>query len=133
GACAMGSCNSGYSNCDGNNANGCEHVGSTCCTNHTLPPSVNVDATQWSASFLTAPTWNCNAAGTTTIDSSTGSITSTSCTLGVLAYTNNVTQTTGGPTVMVVRLSGLTVSNSHVIKLQGDKPVVFLVAGNVLV
>src|SRR5258708_11023551 len=34
---------------------------------------------------------------------------------------------------MVVRLRGLTVTNGHVVKLQGDKPIVLLVAGNVLV
>ena len=33
------------------------------CTTHDLPPSVNVDATQWSAQFLTAPAWACDAAG----------------------------------------------------------------------
>jgi hypothetical protein len=104
------------------------------CTPISLPPSINVDPAQWAARFKTSPTWNCNAAGTTTIDSSVGTITSTSCTLGTLDITNNVAQvTSGAPTVMVVRLRGLTVTNSHLIRLQGDKPVVFLVSGNVLV
>ena len=133
GACAMGTCNAGFSNCDGSTANGCEHVGSTCCTDHVLPPSVNVDTSQWAASFLTAPVWNCNAAGTTTINSTTGTISSTSCGLCSFDYTNNVPQIGGGPNVMVVRLQGLTVSNNHVFKLVGDKPIVFLVAGNVVV
>jgi hypothetical protein len=48
--------------------------------------------------------------------------------------TNNVAQLDAtGPNVMVVRLSGLTVSNSHLIKLTGTKPIIFLVNGNVLV
>ncbi|MGH7270872.1 MAG: hypothetical protein ACREJ3_10625, partial [Polyangiaceae bacterium] len=99
-----------------------------------LPPSVDVDTTQWSVNFETSPTWNCNAAGTTTIDSGAGTITSTSCALGALDFTNNVTQSVaGGPAVMVVRLGGLTVENGHVLRLVGDKPVVLLVAGNVLV
>jgi hypothetical protein len=34
---------------------------------------------------------------------------------------------------MVIRLRGLTVTNNHVIRLTGNKPVIFLVAGNVLV
>jgi hypothetical protein len=94
---------------------------------------VNVDASTWSANFLLSPIWNCNAAGTTTINSASGAITSTSCALGTLDFTNNVAQVGGGPTVMVVRLRGLTVSTGHVIKITGDKPVIFLVAGNVLV
>ena len=112
--------------------------GPTCpacpCTTHALPPSINVDAGQWSANFFSSPTWNCNAAGTTTIDTTAGTVTSTSCNLCTLDVTNNVTQTTaGGPSVMVVRLKGLTVSNNHVVKVVGNKPVVFLVAGNVVV
>ena len=69
-----------------------------------------------------------------TVDSTAGTVTSTSCALGTPSITNNVAQLdTSGPNVMVVRLGGLTVSNSHVLKLQGNKPIVFLVAGNVLV
>ncbi len=96
------------------------------------PPSVNVDATQWD--FDASPTWNCSAAGTTTIDSAAGTVTSTSCSLGALDVSNGVAQldTTGSP-VMVVRLRGLTVSGGHVFKIVGDKPVVFLVAGDVLI
>jgi hypothetical protein len=133
GVCSVDVCNSGFANCDGVVANGCEHVGATCCTSHQLPPSVNVDVTQWSAAFLTSPIWNCNAAGTTTINSTAGTITSTSCALGTLDFTNNVPQLGGAPNVMVVRLRGLTVSTGHIIKLVGDKPVIFLVEGNVVV
>ncbi|MGH7270171.1 MAG: hypothetical protein ACREJ3_07035, partial [Polyangiaceae bacterium] len=104
------------------------------CSPIALPPSVDVDATQWAANFKTSPAWNCNAAGTTTLDSTAGTITSTSCALGTLDFTNNVTQSVaGGPAVMVVRLTGLTVTKSHILKLQGDKPIVFLVSGNVTV
>ncbi len=92
---------------------------------------MNVDATQWN--YFDSPTWNCNAAGTTTIDSNAGTVTSTSCALGTLDVTNGVSQTTGGSTVMVVRLQGLTVTNGHLIQLKGDKPIVFLVAGNVVI
>jgi hypothetical protein len=137
---------------DSNNCGGCGSAhacsgGATCqggtckvpgsdggCTELALPPSVNVDATQWTASFKTSPTWNCNAAGTTTIDSAAGTVTSTSCTLGAIDVSNAVSQSVaGGPKVMVVRLRGLSVTNNHVIHLQGDKPIVFLVSGNVLV
>ncbi len=107
--------------------------GGSCVCPSYLPPSVNVDVSQWAASFPTSPTWNCNAAGTTTIDSSAGTITSTSCTLRTLDFTNNVAQSTGGPNVMVVRLRGLTVSNNHVLQLSGDKPIILLVAGGVVV
>jgi hypothetical protein len=104
------------------------------CTQVSLPPSLNIDSTQWSAAFKTSPAWNCNAAGTTTVDSAAGTITSTSCTLGAVDFTNNVAQaSSGGPSVMVIRLQGLTVSNNHVIRLRGDKPIVFLVSGDVLV
>ncbi len=149
------SCSATYSACagacvdfqnDDGNCGGCGGsfacaAGSACqsghcamCTQVQLPPSVNVDATQWAANFKTSPTWNCNAGGTTTIDSNAGTVTSTSCTLGTLDITNSVTQSqSGGPKVMVVRLQGLTVTNNHVVQLKGNKPIVFLVAGNVLV
>ena len=123
-----GGCGSGHA-CSG----GASCQAGVCCTPITLPPSVNVDATQWAASFATSPTWNCNAAGTTTVDSTQGTVTGDNCGGTATAdLTNNVTQS-GGPNVMVVRLKGLTVSNNHVLKLTGDKPIVFLVAGNVLV
>jgi hypothetical protein len=108
------------------------------CTNVEVPPAVNVDANQWS--FAGAPAWACTAAGTTTI-SSTGSTSACPAVTGdtcggsaTLDCTNSVAQTSaGGPSVMVVRLSGLTVTNGHVIELVGDKPIVFLVAGDVIV
>jgi hypothetical protein len=104
-----------------------------CCTPVALPPSVNVDATQWATLFKASPTWNCSAAGTTTVDSTAGAITGDNCGGTATAdVTNNVTQS-GGPNVMVVRLKGLTVTNNHVIKLTGNKPIIFLVAGNVVV
>jgi hypothetical protein len=107
--------------------------GSGACTNHVLPPAVNVDPTMWSASFLTAPTWTCDGAGTTTIDSNAGTATSTTCALGTAEITNDVAQTTGGGTVLVVRLRGLSITNGHVLRLVGNKPIVFLVAGDVVV
>ncbi|MBV8761711.1 MAG: hypothetical protein JO257_30735, partial [Deltaproteobacteria bacterium] len=107
-------------------------AGSASCTTHAVPPSLNVDPTTWRASFLTAPVWSCTAAGTTTIDSTAGTVTSTSCPLGTLAVTNNVTQS-GGGNAMVVRLRGLTISGGHTLRIIGDKPIVLLVAGNVSV
>jgi len=105
----------------------------TACTDHTLPPSTNVDATQWSASFLTSPSWSCTAAGTTTIDSQAGTVVSSTCALGTLDITNDVPQLAGGPNAMVVRLTGLSVTNGHVLELRGDKPIIFLVAGDVTI
>ncbi len=105
------------------------------CTTHTLPPALNVDPTTWAASFLTAPTWSCTAAGTTTISVNGGSVSfgSTSCAIGTMTpFTNDVAQGSG-PNVLVVRLQGLTITNGHVLKLTGDKPIVLLVAGNVVV
>jgi hypothetical protein len=103
------------------------------CTTHAVPPSHSVDPTQWKAAFLTSPIWTCNAAGTTTINSMLGTVTSTSCSIGLPDVTNNVAQTNGGSPVMVVRLRGLSVTNNHVLQLVGDKPIVILVAGNVVV
>ena len=98
---------------------------------YAITPS-NVAATQ--LVFTDSPTWNCNAAGTTTIDSTAASVVSTSCALGSLDVLADVEQLdAGGPNVMVVRLNGLTVSNAHVLKLVGDKPIVVLVDGDVLV
>ncbi|MGE5185982.1 MAG: hypothetical protein ACM31C_28195 [Acidobacteriota bacterium] len=105
--------------------------GGSGCTMHTLPPSVNVNPGTWAASFLTAPVWSCTSGGTTTIDSTTGTVSSTSCDLGTPALANGVAQASAGPTVLVVRLRGLTVSNGHILKLVGDKPIVLLVAGPV--
>jgi hypothetical protein len=151
GACAF-ECKGGYSLCSGacvdeqtdnGNCGGCGsgHVcaGGTsclagvCCNPIALPPSINVDATSWAASFKSSPTWNCNAAGTTTVDSTQGTVTGDNCGGTATAdFTNDVTQS-GGPNVMVVRLTGLTVTNNHVINLIGNKPITFLVAGDVLV
>src|SRR5579859_3628929 len=108
---------------DPNNCGGCGSAylcagGATCqqgscvdagseggCAAFALPPSVNIDAGQWSASFKASPTWNCDAAGTTTIDSAAGTVTSTSCALGTVDITGSVAQSVaGGPNVMVVRL-----------------------------
>lgn len=106
----------------------------TGCTTHAVPPSVNVDASQWAASFLTAPAWNCTASGTTTIDSATGMVSSTSCALGNVTGNNNVAQLDStGPAVFVVRLTHLSITNGHVLRLTGDKPIILLVAGDVLV
>jgi hypothetical protein len=108
-------------------------VGSGECTKHVLPPAVNVDPTMWSASFLTAPAWMCDGAGTTTIDSNAGTVTSSTCEVGTAEITNDVAQTTGGGTVLVVRLRGLSITNGHVLQLVGNKPIVLLVAGDVVV
>jgi hypothetical protein len=145
-------CKAGYDLCgaacvdeqtDNNNCGGCGsgHVcsGATsckagvCCTPITLPPAVNVDATEWASSFKTSPTWKCTAAGTTTVDSTQGTVTGDTCGGTATADVTNDVPQSGGPNVMVVRLRGLTVSNNHVLKLTGNKPVIFLVAGDVLV
>jgi len=132
-ACTNGAtCRSGA--CTGGSDAGPEGAAEAGCTQVTLPPSVNVDVTQWAASFKTSPTWTCSASGTTTVDSAMGTVTSTSCALGTPDVSNNVGQSVpGGPNVMVVRLQGLSVTNNHVIHIQGDKPVVLLVAGNVVI
>src|SRR5262249_2009033 len=49
-------CTTGFGDCDGNPANGCETLFQT------LPPAVNIDSTQWKTNFKTSPIWNCNAA-----------------------------------------------------------------------
>jgi hypothetical protein len=100
-----------------------------------LPPSVNVDAAQWS--FTTSPIWNCATSATTTITANTGgaSISGDNCdgsaTLGDIS--NNYAQTTGGPNVLVIRLKSLTVTGSHIIQFAGNEPVIFLVNGNVTI
>ena len=100
------------------------------CIMHALPPNVVVDPSTWSAKFLTAPTWTCTGNGTTTIDSSTGNI-SNGCTTNY-DDTTGVAQAGGSP-VMVIRLRGLSLTGGHVIKLVGNAPVVFLVAGDVTI
>ncbi len=104
------------------------------CTDHVLPPAINVDPKPFAAKLLSAPSWSCTAQGTTTIDSATGTATSDSCQLGLLSLTNDVAQLDpGGAPVLVVRLQGLEVTNGHVLRIVGDKPVVILVAGDVVV
>lgn len=122
----------------------CRSAASACdsaelCPNQSF--SRNVDSNTWS-DYASAPIWNCTAAGTTDVNSTTGQVRSTSCTLQsgyslntwvtLATSANNVAQQGGGPNVMVVRLRGLTVSGGHVVNLQGDKPIIFLVDGNVL-
>jgi hypothetical protein len=105
------------------------------CTHVDLPPSVNVDASQWT--FATSPAWNCTTSATTTITASaTGAtISGDSCggsaTLGDI--TNGYAQTGGGPNVLVIRLRGLMVTGRHVIELAGTEPVIFLVDGDVTI
>jgi hypothetical protein len=96
----------------------------------TVPPAVHVDPTQWAASFRSAPAWNCDGAGETRIDSATGTVTNP---CGAMDITPSIAQVGGGMNVMVVRLSELRVTNDRVLKLVGDKPIVFLVAGDVTV
>ena len=103
------------------------------CTSHELPPSLNVDATQWSASFLASPRWDCSGAGTTTIDSQSGLVTATNCDVGTIDVTDDVAQIGGGPNVMVVRLRGLSITGGYTLQLTGDKPIIILVAGDVVV
>jgi hypothetical protein len=156
--CASGSCtdpcNAGYTACgaacvdfqtSNGNCGGCGAgyacaTGNTCvngmckaCTSVELPPSVNVNVSTWAAEFKTSPTWNCSAAGTMTISSTTGVVTDTTCALGTPEVITGVTQTGGGPAVTVILLQGLTVTGGHVVNISGASPVVFLVAGNVTV
>jgi hypothetical protein len=129
-------CNDGLQNGDETGID-CGGSCSACagnCTNHVVPPSLTVDVAQASSKFLAAPTWTCNAAGTTTIDSATGSVSSTSCALGAISSDNDVPQLgAGGAPVFVLRLRGLALTNGHVLRLIGDKPHVILVAGDVSV
>ncbi len=127
-----GTIDCGASNCAANETCGGGGVPNVCACGG--PPSVNVDTTQWSANFATSPNWSCTAAGTTTIDSAAGTVVSTSCALGTLDVTADAPQLdASGPHVMVVRLRGMTLGGGHVLKIVGDKPVVFLVSGNVSV
>jgi hypothetical protein len=96
----------------------------------TLPPNVNVDPGTWAATFASAPIWSCTGSGTTTIDSDQDTITN-GCTTGIdMTYT---VMQAGGGMVLAIPLRGLSVTGSHVLKLVGDKPIVFLVAGDVVV
>jgi hypothetical protein len=105
----------------------------TTCTDHVLPPAVNVDPAQWSASFLTAPTWTCTGAGNAiTLDSATGMALGAGCTVDGTTIATNVAQQ-NGPDVLVVRLRGLTITNSGRLRLTGNKPIILLVAGTVVV
>jgi hypothetical protein len=96
----------------------------------TVPPAVHVDPMQWAASFRTAPAWNCDGAGETRIDSASGMVTNP---CGAIDVTPSVAQMGNAANVMVVRLAELRVTNDHVVKLVGDKPIVFLVTGDVTV
>jgi hypothetical protein len=131
-ACRVGAtCQSGVCTGGGSDAEARQEAS---CTNVDLPPSVNVDATQWS--FDSSPNWNCTASGTTTITASTTGASIGGDTCGgsaTLDFSNNVAQTTGGPNVLVIRLKGLTVTSSHIVQLAGDEPVIFLVNGNVAI
>jgi hypothetical protein len=105
------------------------------CTKVDLPPSVNVDATQWN--FAASPTWICTTGATTTItaNSSGASIGGDNCggSATLVDISNSYSQTTGGQSVLVIRLKGLTVTGSHIIQLKGNEPVIFLVNGNVTI
>jgi hypothetical protein len=93
------------------------------------PPAVNVDPTPFD--FATAPAWSCTS-GTTTIDSMSAGSIANPCG-GLPSASIDVAQTTGGTSVMVVPLSGLSVTGGAALHLQGPTPIVLLVAGDVLV
>ena len=105
------------------------------CVPASLPPSINVDSSQWT--FATSPSWSCTNDATTTInaEASGASISGDDCggSATLADVSNDFSQTTGGPNVLVIRLSGLTVSGNHVVQLAGTEPVVFLVAGSVTI
>ncbi len=92
----------------------------------------NVDTT--ALSFSGAPSWTCSG-GSTTITSGTdgngtgAAISSTTCTGGSPTPVI-MSQSSGGPKVMVIKLQGLSVSGGHVMTLKGALPVVFLVGGS---
>ncbi len=116
--CVDGVCTGGP---DGGVDAGSGSAGDAGCTRVSLPPSVNVDATQWS--FDASPTWNCTSGATTTItaNASGASIGGDTCgDSAVLAdITNAYAQSTGGPSALVIRLKSLTVTGGHVLQLTG--------------
>ncbi|MFT3924407.1 MAG: hypothetical protein QM778_17855 [Myxococcales bacterium] len=129
--CGTGTCAStGLVTC----VNGATHDSCMASTLACFPytPS-NIDMTQ--QSFVGSPSWNCTNNATTIIDSSTGQLSGDDCGgTATLDASNGVAQLdASGPTVMVVRLTGMTVTANHLIQLRGDKPIVFLVDGNVTV
>jgi hypothetical protein len=120
----MGSCNSGFSNCDGNNANGCEFVGSNCIPQFAYVPS-NFNPT---GSGVDPSATN----STTTLNCGTSTFDSTSLTFGnwcgQVLPTPVVQTQTGGPDIVVLAVRNLSISGT--LTLTGSRPVVLAVFGN---
>jgi hypothetical protein len=105
------------------------------CTRVDLPPSVNVNAAQWD--FAASPIWSCTTSATTTITAnpSGASLTGDDCggSATLADVSNDYAQTAGGPSVLVIRLNGLTLTGGHKIELAGTEPVIFMVNGDVTI
>ena len=105
--------------------------GSDACVAFTLPPTVNVDPSPLAAQLASAPTWSCSGSSATTIDSHAGTVSGGTCTLDASSIAIVPQTTATASSVLVVLLRGLTLSGGYTFTLVGDKPIVFLVAGNV--
>jgi hypothetical protein len=122
GDCVITGCEGTHSNCDGQVANGCE-FDLTDMTAFGYTPS-NFDPAGLSSNACPV-TLNC---GTSTFNSQT------------LTYSNWCGQAepvpvvrtqSSGPDVVIIPLSGLTVASGSTLRLQGDRPVILAVFGDV--
>ncbi|MBI5537665.1 MAG: hypothetical protein HY898_33385 [Deltaproteobacteria bacterium] len=127
-ACAEGICSpcpAGTRDCDGNAVNGCEGIGGHC---FAYTPS-NVDpSSYWNWENATAATLSCDETLDTSALPAVGSGTATLC--GVTLPYETRSQP-NGPNIAIFWVKGLTVTSGSTIRLQGDKPVAFMVDGAV--
>jgi hypothetical protein len=125
----MGTCNSGYSNCDGNAANGCEFAGSACYTAFPYFPS-NFDPNGSGVNPTTTSATTTLNCGVTTFDSTSLTFTNWCSSQPTPTPVVQTQTATGGPDIVVLPLLNFTVASGATLKLTGNRPVVLAVFGD---
>ena len=97
GLCAVVSCDSGYYNCDGNNANGCEAT-AQCATTTTSPAGANTTTTTSANATTTSLVTTTTSSGATTTAAATTTSGATTTTAAATTTTAAATTTTTPPT-----------------------------------
>jgi len=143
GSCAIQQCSTGFDNCDGNAANGCEQVlgsatncgacGDTCaidetCTNFSCRGQFPYTPSNFDPTGITHTAATTLACGVTIFNSQTLAFTNW-CSGQPMPSVTTRTQS-GGPDVVVLGFDTLTVAAANTFKLEGDKPVILAVFGD---
>lgn len=142
GTCALSSCNTGFGNCDSNDENGCERTLGTntncgACNDACTGTDTCVNFQCRGAYPYTTSNFDpVGIASTATVTLNCGVSTFNSATLAFGNWCGQPTPSvtmraqSGGPDVIVLGFDSLTITATHSLKLDGDKPVILAVFGD---